>query len=347
MNLTVFSFFGKNVYTITSPAIPPGNEKKIMRIANLKLEGNIFLAPMSNVTNLPFRLMCREYGASMSYTEMISSDAIIHENEKTIKRGISCEAERPFGIQIFGNSPETMTTAAQKIEESYRPDIIDVNFGCPARLLTKDGCGSALLRSPDLIFDILKDLVDNLSTPVTAKIRILENMENTLKIAGLVEKAGASAITVHGRTQQQQYSGRSDMEYAKRIKHELSIPVIANGDVVDELSAEKILEYTECDGIMVGRAAMGNPFLFKRISYYISTGNILEYNECQQRYTDFSEYVKRLDEYRLTDTVNMKAQAQWFTRGIHGGRHVREKIATSTSTEQILGHIEKMCNKLD
>ena len=318
-----------------------------MKIANLKLEGNIFLAPMSNVTNLPFRLMCREYGASMSYTEMISSDAVIHENEKTIKRGISCEAERPFGIQIFGKSPETMTTAALKIEENYHPDIIDVNFGCPARLLTKDGCGSALLRSPYLIFDILEDLIDNLSTPVTAKIRILENMDNTLKIASLIEKSGASAITVHGRTQQQQYSGKSNMEYAKKIKQELSIPVIANGDIVDELSAENILKYTECDGIMVGRAAMGNPFLFKRISHYISTGEILEYNECHQRYEDFCKYIKRLDEYSLTDTVNMKAQAQWFTRGIHGGRHIREKISTSDNIEEILRHIKEMCHNLE
>jgi len=318
-----------------------------MRIANIKLEGNIFLAPMSNVTNLPFRLMCREYGASMSYTEMISSDAIIHENKKTIKRGISCDSERPFGIQIFGNSPETMTAAAQRIEESYRPDIIDVNFGCPARLLTKDGCGSALLRSPELIFDILKDLVDNLSTPVTAKIRILENMEDSIKIAELIEKAGASAITVHGRTQQQQYSGKSNMDYAKRIKQELSIPVIANGDIVDELSAEKILEYTECDGIMIGRAAMGNPFLFKRISYYMTTGELLEYNSCQQRYADFSDYIERLDEYGLTDTINMKAQAQWFTRGIRGGRSVREKIAASKNIDEISYHIKDMCDNVD
>ena len=318
-----------------------------MRIANIKLEGNIFLAPMSNVTNLPFRLMCREYGASMSYTEMISSDAIIHENKKTIKRGISCDSERPFGIQIFGNSPETMTAAAQRIEESYRPDIIDVNFGCPARLLTKDGCGSALLRSPELIFDILKDLVDNLSTPVTAKIRILENMEDSIKIAELIEKAGASAITVHGRTQQQQYSGKSNMDYAKRIKQELSIPVIANGDIVDELSAEKILEYTECDGIMIGRAAMGNPFLFKRISYYMTTGELLEYNSCQQRYADFSDYIERLDEYGLTDTINMKAQAQWFTRGIRGGRSVREKIAASKNIDEISYHIKEMCDNVD
>jgi len=318
-----------------------------MRIANIKLEGNIFLAPMSNVTNLPFRLMCREYGASMSYTEMISSDAIIHENKKTVRRGISCDSERPFGIQIFGNSPETMIVAAQRIEESYRPDIIDVNFGCPARLLTKDGCGSALLRCPELIFDILKDLVDNLSTPVTAKIRILENMEDSIKIAELIEKAGASAITVHGRTQQQQYSGKSNMDYAKRIKQELSIPVIANGDIVDEHSAEKILEYTECDGIMIGRAAMGNPFLFKRISYYMTTGELLEYNSCQQRYADFSDYIERLDEYGLTDTINMKAQAQWFTRGIRGGRSVREKIAASKNIDEISYHIKEMCDNVD
>ena len=314
-----------------------------MKIANVKLEGNIFLAPMSNVTNLPFRLMCREYGASMSYTEMISSDAVIHENEKTINRGISCESERPFGIQIFGNSPGTMGEAALRIEEVYEPDVIDVNFGCPARLLTKDGCGSALLRSPELIHDILKELNDTVSTPVTAKIRVLEDMEKTVKIARLVESAGASAITVHGRTRQQQYSGRSNPEYVKSIKKELSIPVIANADIVDEASAENILYYTDCDGIMIGRAAMGNPFLFRRISHYLDTGELLEYNECRQRFRDFREYARRLEEYDLTHTVNMKAQAQWFTRGIRGGRHIRKRIAAATDIDEITRHLEEMC----
>jgi nifR3 family TIM-barrel protein len=314
-----------------------------MKIADIRIPGNILLAPMSNVTNLPFRLMCKKYGASLTYSEMISSDAVIYENEKSISRGMSCEEERPLGIQIFGNSPEIMTRAALKIEEIYQPEIIDINFGCPARLLTKDGCGSALLRSPELIHEIVTGLTDNLSTPVTAKIRVLEDTEKTLEISQLIEDAGADALTVHGRTRQQQYSGKADHSYVKRIKQELSIPVIVNGDIVDETSAQQVLDYTECDGIMIGRAAMGNPFLFRRVSHYLETGEMLEYKECSQRIADLKEYFRLLEEYNLMNTVNIKAQAQWFTRGMRNGRHIRRSIASSKTIVEIFRSLDEMC----
>ncbi|KXS43815.1 tRNA dihydrouridine synthase DusB [Methanolobus zinderi] len=314
-----------------------------MRIGNVKIPGNILLAPMSNVTNLPFRLMCKKYGASMTYTEMISSDAVIYENTKTFNRGKSSEAERPFGIQVFGNDPQVISRAAHTIEENYHPDIIDLNCGCPAKLLTKDGFGSALLRSPELIHSIIRELSGTVSAPVTAKIRILEDMEKTLEIARLIEDAGASALTVHGRTRQQQYSGMADMEYAKRIREELSIPVIVNGDIVDEKSAEHALEYTCCDGIMIGRAAMGNPFLFKRISHYLDTGEMLEYDECMQRVKDIREYFRLLEECGLMETINVRAHAQWFTRGIRNGRHIRNRIAEAHDVDEIILQVEKMC----
>ena len=318
-----------------------------MKIADIKIPGNILLAPMSNVTNLPFRLMCKKYGASLTYSEMISSDAVIYENEKSINRGMSCEEERPLGIQIFGNSAKNMTEAALKIEEIYQPEIIDINFGCPARLLTKDGCGSALLRSPELIHEIVTGLTNNLSTPVTAKIRILEDMEKTLEIANLIEDAGADALTVHGRTRQQQYSGKADHSYVKRIKQELSIPVISNGDIVDEASAQQVLDYTECDGIMIGRAAMGNPFLFRRISHYLKTGKMLGHKECSQRIADLKEYFRLLEEYNLMNTVNIKAQAQWFTRGMKNGRHIRRSIASSKTITEIFQSLDEMCKHAD
>ncbi len=313
-----------------------------MKIADLNIPGNILLAPMSNVTNLPFRLMCRKYGASLTFSEMISADAVIYENEKTIGRGMSCEDERPLGIQIFGNSPEVMTRAALRIEDIYRPEIIDINFGCPARLLTKDGCGAALLRAPRLMHDIVKKLSDEINTPVTAKIRILKSMEKTLEIAHLIESAGASAITVHGRTRQQQYSGKANHEYVKKIKQELSIPVIANGDIIDEISAQSILDHTECDGIMIGRAAMGNPFLFRRISHNLETGEMLEHNEFMQRISDLREYFDLLEEYGLMHTVNIKAQAQWFTRGMRNGRHIRRNIADAENIEDIFQNFHNM-----
>ncbi|MDW7733214.1 MAG: tRNA dihydrouridine synthase DusB [Methanolobus sp.] len=316
-----------------------------MKIGKVKIPGNILLAPMSNVTNLPFRLMCRKYGASMTYSEMISSDAVIYENAKTFNRGRSSEDERPFGIQIFGNSPHVISEAALKIEEAYRPDVIDLNCGCPAKLLTKDGFGSALLGTPELIHSIINELSDTVSTPVTAKIRILEDMGKTLEIARLIEGAGASALTVHGRTRQQQYSGRSDMEYAKRIKEDLSIPVIVNGDIVDEASAEYALDYTGCDGIMIGRAAMGNPFLFRRISHYLDTGEMFEFEECRQRVSDLSEYFRLLEEHELIHTINVRAHAQWFTRGIRNGRHIRNRIAEAADIDEMLLRVEDMCGE--
>ncbi|TGC07249.1 tRNA dihydrouridine synthase DusB [Methanolobus halotolerans] len=314
-----------------------------MKIGKVKFPGNILLAPMSNVTNLPFRFLCREYGASMTYSEMISSDAVIYENVKTFRRGRSYDNEKPFGIQIFGNSPRVISEAALKIEGTYHPDIIDLNCGCPAKLLTKDGFGAALLESPELIHSIVEKLSETVSIPVTAKIRVLEDMEKTLKIAQLIENAGACALTVHGRTRQQQYSGRSDMEYAKRIKEEISIPVIVNGDIVDEASAEYALEYTGCDGIMIGRAAMGNPFLFKRISHYLHTGGMLEYDECMQRVIDIRRYFSLMEEHGLMHTINMRAHAQWFTRGIRNGRHIRNNIAEAQNTDEIILRIEEMC----
>ncbi|MDG6244726.1 MAG: tRNA dihydrouridine synthase DusB [Methanolobus sp.] len=314
-----------------------------MKIADLDIPGNVLLAPMSNVTNLPFRLMCREYGAALTYSEMISSDAVIYENEKTINRGLSAEAERPMGIQIFGNSPHVMREAALRIEELYRPEIIDVNFGCPARLLTKDGCGSALLNYPATMKEIIEELVQNLTTPVTAKIRILKDMEKTLDIARLIEDAGASAITVHGRTRQQQYSGKASHEYARKIKQELTIPVIANGDIVDEISAEQTLQDTGCDGIMIGRAAMGNPFLFKRISHYLETGEMLSHDECARRVADLRYYFDLLEKHGLVHTVDIKSQAHWFTRGMRNGRHIRRSIAVSNNAEEIISSLEKMC----
>ncbi|MBN2111358.1 MAG: tRNA dihydrouridine synthase DusB [Methanosarcinaceae archaeon] len=314
-----------------------------MMIGKVKIPGNILLAPMSNVTNLPFRLMCRKYGASMTYSEMMSSDAVIHGNARTFDRGKSCGNERPFGVQIFGNSPQTISSAALMIEENCNPDIIDLNCGCPAKLLTKDGFGSALLSSPETIHSIINELSETVSTPVTAKIRVLEDMEKTLKIAGLIEDAGASALTVHGRTQQQQYSGSPDIEYAKRIKEELSIPVIVNGDIVDEASAEQALDNTGCDGIMIGRAAMGNPFLFRRISHYLDTGKMLDFQDCEQRILDLREYFMLLEEHKLMHTINVRAHARWFTRGIRNGRHIRNRIAEAGNVDEMLLSIDDMC----
>ncbi|MGP8321315.1 MAG: tRNA-dihydrouridine synthase family protein, partial [Methanosarcinaceae archaeon] len=258
-----------------------------MKIAHLKLPGNLILAPMANITNLAFRMLCKKYGAALTYSEMISANAIVRQGEKTMQRGMTCDNEKPFCIQVFGNSPGTITEAAFILEDTYQPAIIDINMGCPASPIIRQECGAALLNSPKTIHDIISHLTDNTSTPVSAKIRVLDSMEKTLEIAKTIEDAGACAITVHGRTKMQQYSGNSSFEYAKIIKKELSIPVIANGDIKDGESAKHALEYTGCDGLMIGRAAIGNPYIFRCISHYLKNGEPLKTDHCIQQVNDF------------------------------------------------------------
>lgn len=297
-----------------------------LKIGKLETPGNLILAPMVDVTNLAFRLHCRQHGADLTYTEMISADALLNKNRKSLLSELSSPEDRPFGVQLFGSSPEKLREAAFFIEDECRPEVIDINIGCPVQRITKAGCGSALLNSPKLLDGIISELTDALKTPVTAKIRILDRDEKTLEAARLIEKAGACALTVHGRRAEQMYSGNSNLEVIKAIKNELSIPVIANGDIRDEDSAENTLDFTGCDGLMIGRAAMGNPFIFKRIRHYLETGEKLEFNRQAQQLEDFETYIALLEEYNLFSFLNLKMHTHWFTKGLHNSRQIREKI---------------------
>lgn len=314
-----------------------------MKIGNVKIHGNLLLAPMADVTNPAFRMLCKKYGATLTCSEMISADAVLYENTRTISRGLSCEEEKPFAIQLFGNSASTIASAANIIEEKYAPDIIDINFGCPANVLVKDGSGSALLGFPEKIRDIISSVCGKVSVPVTAKMRVLHDMRKTLDIAKIIEEAGASAVTVHGRTQAQQYAGKAEHEYARNIKNELSIPVIANGDISDGFSAKRILEYTGCDSLMIGRAAMGNPHVFREISHFLHSGEQINTDECAQRFADFKEYVRLLELYGLQDYIDIRMHAQWFTRGIKGGRHIRQGISKTRDQNSIIQLMESLC----
>ncbi len=314
-----------------------------LRIGKTETPGNLLLAPMADVTNLAFRLLCRQHGADLTYTEMISADALLNENRKSLLKGLSSPDDRPFGIQIVGSSPEKMREAALFVEDEYRPEIIDVNIGCPAKRIIGAGCGSALLKSNALVYGIISELTDNLKTPVTAKIRILENNERTLEIARLIEEAGASALTVHGRKAEQMYSGNSDLMAIKAVKRELSIPVIANGDIKDEESAENTLDFTGCDGLMIGRAAMGNPFIFRRLRYYLETGEKLKVDRRTRRLEDFETYVALLEKHNLISPLNLRMQAHWFTKGLEGSRQIREKINSLKDGKAMIDLIRSFC----
>lgn len=314
-----------------------------LKIGKIETPGHLLLAPMADVTNLAFRLLCRQHGADLTYTEMINADALLSENRKYLLKGLSSSEDRPFGVQIVGSSPDKLRKAALFVENEYRPEIIDVNMGCPVQRITGTGCGSALLNSPKLVYEIISELTDALKTPVTAKIRILERDEKTLEIANLIEKAGAFALTVHGRKAEQMYSGSSDFAVIRMVKSELSIPVIANGDIRDEESAESALDFTGCDGLMIGRAAMGNPFIFRRIRHYLETGEKLEVDRQAQQLEDFETYVTLLEEHDLFSSLNLRMHAHWFTKGLHGSRQIREKINNLKDGKAIIDLIKSSC----
>lgn len=306
-------------------------------IGKLRLDGNLILAPMSGVTNLPSRLLCRKYGASLVYSEMTSSEAVVRQNLRSIERGFTCQGERPMGIQLMGSVPANLKASALFLQERYRPELIDVNFGCPAQSVIKNGCGCELLKKPELIGLIVKSLSDSLDIPVTAKIRILGDFDETLRVAGIIEKSGADAITVHGRTQKQGYSGKCNIDFIKKIKSELSIPVIANGDVFDEKTAKQIIEYTNCDGLMIGRAAIGNPFIFRKISHFLKTGEILPSQEIKDRLADFFEYMELCRKYGMLTYNDIKRNAQWFTKGMENVKPIRVKINKTQDIDSIIG----------
>jgi tRNA-dihydrouridine synthase B len=307
-----------------------------MNLGNLELNGNLILAPMSDVTNLPFRLLCRKYGASLCYTEMVSSEATVRHSNDIISRGITCDEDRPLGIQLMGSDAKTLVNSAIILEEIHKPDLFDINFGCPSQKIIENGCGSSLLKNPALIREIIQELCGSVKVPVTAKMRILNNLQDTLKIARNIEKAGAIALTVHGRTQRQGYSGRSNLEFIKAIRDELSIPVIANGDIFDEKSAQHVLDYTGCSELMIGRAAIGNPFIFQRIANYLDNGEILPPRNITERLNDFFEYVELCRKFGMITYADIKLNAQWFIKNSENIKHVRVKINLAKDIDSII-----------
>lgn len=249
---------------------------KPLKIGNVELENNILLAPMAGITDLPFRVICKNYGAGLVCTEMASSKAIFYNDEKT-KTLLKIDGEkRPIQAQIFGSDVESLKVAAEYV--SSFADILDINMGCPAPKVVKNGDGSKLLLDLPKIEEIVTEVVKSSKVPVSVKIRKGWNEENIVaqEAASIIEKAGASMITIHGRTRAEFFSGDVDLEIIKKVKESVNIPVIGNGNIVDEESALKMFEYTGVDGIMVGRASIGNPWLFKRIIYFLQTGEKLQ-----------------------------------------------------------------------
>ncbi len=311
-----------------------------MKIGKLNLHGNLLLAPMSGMTNLPLRLLCKKYGASLVYSEMISSEAIVRENPKSISLGLIAEEERPTGIQLMGSVPGMLLDSALILEKIHKPNIIDLNFGCPAQDVIRNGCGAALLLKTGIIGEIMERLTGALDVPVTAKMRVLDSREKTIEIARTIEKSGASALTVHGRTQKQGYSGKVNLETIRAIKSAISIPVIANGDIRDEKTACHALESTQCDGLMIGRFAVGDPYIFRRISHYIETGEMLPQRTFDERLDDFFEYVNLCRRYDMLVYSDLKLKAQRFLKNRENIKSVRESLNEAMDIDSVMNVME-------
>lgn len=305
-----------------------------MHIGSLNIPGKVILAPMCEVTKLPFRLVCKKYGAAIVYTEMIHADAYLMGAKKTFKRARILEEERPVGIQIVGSSLEKLKEAAKKIESDLKPDLIDINIGCPAYNVIKTGSGSALLKDIPRLGNIVKEISGSLVIPLTCKIRLLEDEKDTIDAAKTIEKNGAKALTIHGRTAKQGYSGKADWEMISLVKKALNIPVILNGDIVDEDSAKSALENSGCDAVMVGRAAIKSPFIIRQIDYFLKTGKKLDYS-FSDRIKDFYEIVSLYEKYDCMDLTALKMLAQNITKGVEGGNELRKKISESKNLTEI------------
>jgi nifR3 family TIM-barrel protein len=308
-----------------------------MQIGSLKLHGNILLAPMADVTNLPFRLLCKKYGAALVYTEMVDADGVIYHSRKTISRIASCKDDKPLGIQLSGSSAEGLFRAARLVEAQYGPDLVDINFGCPARHIVKKGCGAALMNNAQLMADIVMQVCNAVSVPVTAKLRVYDDVMQTLEVVRMLEGAGASAITLHSRTRHQNYAHKADWDVIGAVKKGVSIPVIANGDIVDEVTARTVFEQTHCDGIMIGRAAIGNPYIFRRICHYLETGEFLKSRDVNEQLDDFFEFIELAGKYDKLNYAGIKLHAKWFTREMEGGRLLRTKINAAEDIDEVIG----------
>ena len=314
---------------------------KELKIGNVELENNLILAPMAGVTNRPFRMICKQYGAGMVCTEMASSRAMLHNDLKT-KRLLNTDGEkRPISMQIFGSDEESMAYAAKYVSELA--DIVDINMGCPAPKVVKNGDGSKLLLDLEKAKKILQAVIKNSKVPVTLKIRKGWDKENivAVEIAKIAEEVGISAITVHGRTRSEFYTGKADLDIIKKVKESVHIPVIGNGDIIDGESAKRMFEYTGVDGIMIGRGTFGRPWIFKEIIEYLETGKKMEEPTNEEKLQVIKKHIDLAVEEKGEIAVKeLRKHIAWYTKNLKNSSEFRNSINKIETKDELVTKID-------
>ena len=319
-----------------------------LTIGNVELKNNVILAPMAGVTDLPFRVLCKEQGAGLLCMEMVSAKAIYYGSKSTEELMKISPAEMPVSLQLFGSDADIMADMAKKIEEKPFA-VLDINMGCPVPKVVNNGEGSALMKNPKLAEEIITKMVRAVKKPVTVKIRkgFDEAHLNAVEMAKIAEASGAAAVAVHGRTREQYYAGKADWDCIRAVKEAVKIPVIGNGDVTDALSAERLLKETGCDGVMVGRAAQGNPFIFREITEYLETGVIppkptpAEVRATIERHARMQ--MEEKGEY--TGVREMRKHLSWYTVGYPNSAKYRQMINSMETMEELLHSLDMVFPK--
>jgi len=311
----------------------------MLKIGNVEVKNNLVLAPMAGVTSQPFRQLCYQMGAGLVYAEMVSDKGLAYGNEKTLKMIEIGENEHPIAMQIFGSEPTSLCSAAKLIVKNEPVDFIDINMGCPVNKVVKNGAGSALLKNPSKIYDIVKMLTDEVAVPITVKIRagFDHNNINCDEVARLVSKAGASAIAIHGRTRSDFYTGSANLDYIKMVKENSTIPVIGNGDIKDIPSALEMYEKTGVDGIMIGRASLGNPWIFKQLKEFFENNIYIEKPSTEEVIAMLLEHARRLIEIKGEHIamIEMRTHAAYYLKLIPMTKQYRVKIVSIKTFDEL------------